>query len=164
MARKISFTKEVYYLYGLFVNDARSFRVKERYHHLVCAECGRVDTDKALAEGVAFGRKPPQAPVLRTGDWFVLMDEQGRAVFESIYGDAVRFQEVEGRASVFIASPAKIIRPALDAPVYAVGAATPDDEVLPAYQERCSLCRRAFTVSVNAHRYRWEEGDTLVAL
>ncbi|MBW3635896.1 MAG: hypothetical protein KY445_05435 [Armatimonadetes bacterium] len=164
MARKISFTEEVYFLYGLFVSDAHGFRVKERYHHLVCAECGRVDSDKALAEGIDFARKPPQAPVLSTGDHFVLMNEQGRAVFESIYGEAVRFQDVENREGVFIASPVKIIRPALDAPVYAVGASTPENEVLPAYQGRCGLCRRAFTVSVKAHRYRWEEGDTLVAL
>ncbi len=164
MARRISFTKEVYFLYGLFVSDARGFRVKERYRHLVCAECGRVDSDKALAEGIDFARKPPQAPILSTGDHFVLMNEGGRAVFESIYGDAVQFQGVDGREGVFIASPAKIIRPALNAPVYATGAPTPENEVLPAYQGRCGLCHRAFEVTVKAHRYRWDEGDTLIAL
>ncbi len=171
MTQVISFQKQVPYLYLMRDVDARDARVRERYKHLACSKCEKIDEDKAIAEGISLRRKVPDAPVLSTNDGFTLMNKDGRAIFESIFGDAVSFQEVEDNDSLFLGSPAKIIRTRPDHRIYQVGEPTQDNEVFQpqlvghsSHGGRCPICNRFYSVRVNPYLYQWQDDESLVGL
>ena len=149
----------------LFTTGDQGMQIKDRYKHLCCPECGKVDEVAAVTEGVDYSASNLQgAPMVTTYDHFRVVDEAAKQLLESVFSNEVVFQSLGQGSPLYVAHPQKIIRAPADHHIYERGEDLKEGDMFRPEVGVCPNCKRFYSVAVKPFFFSLDQQDALVGL